>query len=395
MYDQELILTVSDWYHDQMPGLFNTYLSATANPNGFEPVPYSALFNDAQNIQFAITPGKTYFVRIISMAAFAATYVSFDQHQMTIIETDGIYTKPTVANQIYVTAAQRYGVLITAKSTSTQNYAFIGSFDLNMFNYLPSYLNPNVTGYLVYNNKVKLPPPLTLTTFNPIDDFTIQPENQQRLFPQPDKTVTLAFEFETIQGQNRAVFNNVTYIPQKVPSLYTALSTGSYATDPRVYGVNSNAFVLRYGTTVEIVLNNMDNGGHPFHLHGHAFQIVARSGINAGLYPGDNAVKLAPIPAQRDTVMVQAGGYVVLRFQAYNPGVWFFHCHIEWHLEGGLAATFIEAPLRMQRNIQVPSQHYATCKADGQPYQGNAAGNTNNYLNLTGANTDPPQNFMG
>ena len=70
-YDDELVLTFSDWYHDQMPGLVSTYLSPELNPSGAEPVPYSAVFNDVQDASLMVEPGKTYLVRIISMAAFA------------------------------------------------------------------------------------------------------------------------------------------------------------------------------------------------------------------------------------------------------------------------------------------------------------------------------------
>jgi iron transport multicopper oxidase len=70
-YDDELVLTFSDWYHDQMPGLINHYLSPEQNPDGAEPEPYSAVLNDVQDARLRVEPGKTYLVRIISMAAFA------------------------------------------------------------------------------------------------------------------------------------------------------------------------------------------------------------------------------------------------------------------------------------------------------------------------------------
>ncbi|KIP07399.1 hypothetical protein PHLGIDRAFT_38701, partial [Phlebiopsis gigantea 11061_1 CR5-6] len=50
------------------------------------------------------------------------------------------------------------------------------------------------------------------------------------------------------------------------------------------------------------------------------------------------------IPIRRDTVQVPPGEGVALRVVADNPGAWMFHCHIEWHLEAGLAGTFLEAP---------------------------------------------------
>jgi FtsP/CotA-like multicopper oxidase with cupredoxin domain len=39
----------------------------------------------------------------------------------------------------------------------------------------------------------------------------------------------------------------------------------------------------------------------------------------------------------RDTVQIPRRGYAVLRFRADNRGLWLFHCHILWHLAGGMA----------------------------------------------------------
>lgn len=46
--------------------------------------------------------------------------------------------------------------------------------------------------------------------------------------------------------------------------------------------------------------------------------------------------KLEPIEA-RDVAVIQANSFIVIRFQASNPGLWFWHCHIEWHLADGMA----------------------------------------------------------
>ena len=34
-------------------------------------------------------------------------------------------------------------------------------------------------------------------------------------------------------------------------------------------------------------------------------------------------------------------GWVVLRFRAVNPGIWYLHCHQQFHFMRGLAATFV------------------------------------------------------
>ena len=186
-----------------------------------------------------------------------------------------------------------------------------------------------------------------------------------------------------------AFFNGITYVSPKVPSLFTALTTGDNATDPAIYGANTNAFVLKKDDVVEIVLNSDDPGKHPFHLHGHNFQAVVRSDADAGFYNGSGSVSLPAVPMRRDTFMVNPSGNAVLRFKADNPGIWLFHCHIEWHVDVGLIATMIEAPTDLQKTLHMPADHVNVCKELGVPMAGNAAGNTKDLLDLTGNNVPP------
>ncbi|XP_034256148.1 laccase-like isoform X2 [Thrips palmi] len=102
------------------------------------------------------------------------------------------------------------------------------------------------------------------------------------------------------------------------------------------------------GGVLEIVL--VDQGvrydaNHPFHLHGHAFRVVALerlgSSINVSEVQRLDAEGRIPRnlrdPPAKDTVTVPDGGYTVLRVHADNPGYWLFHCHIEFHVELGMA----------------------------------------------------------
>lgn len=128
LYDEEIVLTFSDWYHERMQVLLKKFVSIE-NPSGAEPVPQAALVNDTQNIDVKIRPGKTYLVRMVNIGAFAAQYVWFEGHTMRVVEVDGVYTEPMDAEMIYMTAAQRYSVLITAKNDTGSNFAFVGSMD--------------------------------------------------------------------------------------------------------------------------------------------------------------------------------------------------------------------------------------------------------------------------
>lgn len=91
---------------------------------------------------------------------------------------------------------------------------------------------------------------------------------------------------------------------------------------------------------------------------------------------------------RRDTLVLEPDGNMVIRFKADNPGVWLFHCHIEWHVVSGLMATMIEAPLELQDLITIPDDHKAACEAQGIKVDANAAGNTD-MLDLTGENIPP------
>lgn len=101
---------------------------------------------------------------------------------------------------------------------------------------------------------------------------------------------------------------------------------------------------------VDITLNNLDDGGHPFHMHGYEFYILSTHKSYRGwgsFNPFTTSAELSPAgpydlvrPLKKDTVFVPRRGYVVLRFRADNEGIWMFHCHILWHQASGMAMGF-------------------------------------------------------
>lgn len=214
-YDEEIVLTLSDWYRDQMGHLTSFFLNNTLNPDSSEPRPYSALMNDAQNVELNVQAGKTYFLRVINFSAFSQIFLHFDQHKMTIIEMDGIYTHPRTVDTLYLAVSQRYGVLLEAKKSPRKNYAAIVRLDESMFdgydgpNYPASQIHPTVTGYLVYDAKEPLPAPLNMTLAvlqgDVIDDFTLVPYDNEPLLQNPTQTFVLDLNFFLVDGQNRSV----------------------------------------------------------------------------------------------------------------------------------------------------------------------------------------------
>ena len=137
---------------------------------------------------------------------------------------------------------------------------------------------------------------------------------------------------------------------------------------------------IPYKKTARIVVSTVGSGtslrrrrfSHPVHLHGHSFHVVS---IGYGTYEeatgllndsskdllcGNGSTNTFCIKPQwrneselnftideytvrKDTVILPAGGYVVIQFISDNPGFWFLHCHIEPHQLEGMALVMNEA----------------------------------------------------
>lgn len=367
-------------------------------------MPYSALLNDAADSVLKVEPNKTYMLRIVSMAAFAQAYIWVDDHEFQIVEIDGIYTEPVTVDSIYIATAQRYSVLMKTKSTADKNYAINAMMDDNDFDSVPDYVIQNMTATLEYNSDLPhCQEGAPKYSFDNFDEFDLVPyDHMPALTGTPDHSFVMNLSFFEQDNQNRAGFNNITYLYQKVPTLYSVLTSGETALDDEIYGINTNPMLVHYNDLVEIVINNFDSGYHIMHLHGHAVQLVTKQynvtdfGDNgtAAPYAGDTSV-FHPYPARRDTWLTAPYGYTIIRFRATNPGVWILHCHMEWHVDAGLIATLIEAPLQIQEQEKIDPAMAALCLAQGVPVAGNAGGNTENLFDLSGAVTTCPPNPMG
>ncbi len=130
---------------------------------------------------------------------------------------------------------------------------------------------------------------------------------------------------------------------------------------------------------VDIVLNNMDDKGHPFHLHGHDFYILStHAPARVGSFDLFNPFEFdkAPVggpmnlinPAKKDTVYVSSMGYAVLRFHANNPGLWLLHCHILWHQSVGMGmAIQVDGPSGQDSWLKLQKAAQDSCRMSSRP----------------------------
>lgn len=405
-YDEEMVIQLSDLYHKPTEDVTNEFMSRY-NPTGAEPIPQNMLFNNSLNATIDFELGKTYLLRFINSGLFVAQYIALDSHEFTIVEIDGVYIKPNTTELLYLSAGQRMSVLVKSKEKDPhKNYALMQIIDELMLDVVPPDLVLNRTHEISYNREYESPKEYYVKSFaEAAEEFYLRPLENIQLYANYDTQITLDVRMKNLgDGVKYALFNDIAYIHPKVPTLTTVLTSGKLATDPRIYGDNVNAHVLKKGEIVEVVVNNYDSGKHPFHLHGHNFQIVQKSPAyhEDGNYPEEDqdyvtvpyneSAPLMPFPhrpALRDTAVLAPNGHLVIRFKADNPGVWLFHCHVDWHLTQGLAAVFIEDPMTLQGAERISENYKEICSAAGYRNSGNAAGHSEDWFNMDGLPKQP------
>jgi len=82
---------------------------------------------------------------------------------------------------------------------------------------------------------------------------------------------------------------------------------------------------IKKGEIMHITFNNLTMMHHPMHLHGHFFRVINANGAYSPL---------------KHTVNVPPMQEVTIEFYGNEYGDWFFHCHILYHMMGGMARVF-------------------------------------------------------
>jgi FtsP/CotA-like multicopper oxidase with cupredoxin domain len=100
-------------------------------------------------------------------------------------------------------------------------------------------------------------------------------------------------------------------------------SSGVWMINGEVFpDVTVNALPLNSEAIIEV--RNVSASEHPFHLHGHSFEVLSINDIPSPYKRVEDTLNLAI----RDTVRI--------KLFANNPGYWMTHCHILPHAHGGM-----------------------------------------------------------
>ncbi|KAG8752823.1 hypothetical protein FRC14_006676 [Serendipita sp. 396] len=343
--DESTVITLADWFHTESPELLTAYM-ATTNTASNDALPQSGTINgvgrtstDTQPARpvFTVTSGMRYRFRIINASALARFNFQISGHTLTVIEADGENHVPLTVDRLLLQPGQRYSVVVEANQ-AVDNYWIRAPMAARTPNPAPTNWatdSDNVNAVLHYVGAADAEP----TTTPPALSGTVL--NEALLVPSTnpaapgtavaggaDKVFNLAFATVTDSTSHHWTVNGVQYISPTVPTLLQILSG---ATDASDFATNENTFIINKGDVVEINITGVPN--HPFHLHGHSFSVVK------GATGSTNYVN----PPRRDVTPSATGG-ITIRFTADNPGPWILHCHIDLHLDAGLAVVFAEAP---------------------------------------------------
>nr|UYM28067.1 laccase 3 [Trametes polyzona] len=321
--DESTVITLADWYHTAAPLIAGvaTLINGLGRWSGNATSELAVI-----NVQH----GKRYRFRLVSLSCDPNYNFTIDGHTMTVIEADGENTKPLQVDGLQIFAAQRYSFVLNANQP-------IGNYWIRA--------NPNnarATGFeqginsaiLRYKGApIKEPNTTQSQIRNFLNETNLHPLSSPRAPGLPFKGgVDYALNLNLTFNGTEFFINDAPFVPPSVPVLLQILNGTLDAHDLLPPG---SVYNLPPHSTIELSIpGGVAGGPHPFHLHGHTFSVVRSAGSSHYNYID---------PVRRDTVSIGLGGdNVTIRFVTDNPGPWFLHCHIDFHLQAGLAIVLAE-----------------------------------------------------
>ncbi|KAH9038745.1 laccase [Lactarius pseudohatsudake] len=355
--DDTTVITLADWYHylSTNPAPIPAFSSTLINGKGRYPGGPSNVSLAVVNVQ----RGLRYRFRLVSVSCDPSFIFSIDGHQMTVIEVEGNNVQPLLIDSLEIFTAQRYSVVVKADRP-------VGNYRIRSL--------PNVPGrnFSDFNNLAILRY-AGASHANPTDDPTVNvpvsklPLVETHLHPLTDSPapgnpvpggadININLNVSVNAVRTNFLINGFAFDFPTVPILLQILSGAKKASDlvpaGSIYGLQPNKSVeltIPGGALGGPVSTRMsaiagpspfffsdcaDHRKHPVHLHGHAFSVVRSAGNSSYNFAN---------PVIRDVVSIgNTGDNVTIRFFTDNPGPWFFHCHIDWHLTVGFAVVFAE-----------------------------------------------------
>ncbi len=308
-YDDELVVVLDDWIDgtgtnpDQVFENLRKTGMKPMEPGGPGVTPAIPLGRDGGDVTYpyfiingrvAKDPqvadyrtGQRIRMRVINAGSDTAFRVAVPGTSMTVIQTDGYPVMPVQADSVILGMGERVDAIITVNESLpviAVPYGKPGHAQLNMrVNNRPATVNVDE-----FVGSVRTQEPLDTATLSPAPEVTLPAK-------EPDQIIDARLA-GPVDGYNWPI-NGKLYDP------------------PR------DGVAVQPNQRVRIRYINESMMFHPFHLHGHTFQVMN----------GDTP------KARKDTVLVPPLQTVDVDFDTDNPGKWITHCHNTYHLEAGMA----------------------------------------------------------
>ncbi|XP_047316445.1 laccase-4-like [Impatiens glandulifera] len=382
---REVVVVLAEWWKSDTEDVINEATKSGLAPNVSDahtinghPGPTSSCVKHG-GFNLNVEGGKTYLLRIINAGLNEELFFKIAGHKLTVVEVDATYVKPFKIDSIVIAPGQTTNVLLTTDQGS-------GKYMMAASTFMDAPIavdNLTATATLHYTGTLATSP-TTLTTPPPKNATSIANNFIDSLkalnsikYPAkvPKNTVDHSLLFTVGLGINPcptckagngsrvvASINNVTFVMPTISLLQAHFFNikGIFTTDfpgnpPNVFNYTgpgptnlqttngTKVYRLSYNDTVQVVLQDtgiIAQENHPVHLHGFNFFVVGKGLGNYNSSKDPTKFNLVD-PVERNTVSVPSGGWVAIRFQADNPGVWFMHCHLEVHTTWGLKMAFL------------------------------------------------------
>ncbi|TFK21956.1 laccase 9 [Coprinopsis marcescibilis] len=347
--DESTVITLADWYDVPTPSLQRSKRAPNAtliNGKGRRP---GGTHTDIAVVN--VVPGKRYRFRLVSMSCDPGYKFSIDNHDLTIIEADGHLTLPLKVQEIEILTGQRYSFILEAnqppdnywiRARPDSGYAHLGRYSSGGINSAilryagAAPLEPKSSAF---KNPVQLREEDLHPLVNPMAPGGSEPA---------DEVISLTLTKET---NGDYTVNGVKWTNPDSPVMVQIM----HGIPPSELLPSGYVRTLPRNKVIEVLVPALGTStSHPFHLHGHYFSVIKSA---------NSSVKNYLNPVRRDVVGTGVGNdSVIIRFTTDNPGPWFFHCHMEFHLVSGLAMVFVEAPSEL-RKMRPPASWDALCPA--------------------------------
>ena len=300
-----------------------------------------------------------YALDIISTASIVTFAFSIDEHPLWIYAVDGRYIEPLQVDAVTISNGERYSVFIKLDKPGgnygirAANIGLNQLIDTTAVLTYDAYNGKHDDSYTItstpYTNQAGLNTSADVVFFNQAQMVSFPPAFPQ---PAPEASQTIVLSLQSV-GNSYTWTLNGTALSHSVdniepPLLYQA---------PTSNGLGTNVTIeTKNGTWVDLILRVVtpSQPPHPIHKHSNKGFLIGQ-GITPWNYTSvTDAVKSIPqnfnlaAPPYRDvftTIPTSPDApetWIAVRYQVINPGPFMLHCHIQSHLNGGMAMVILD-----------------------------------------------------